>query len=249
MCASHAMLVRLRPCTYQVDCAETIRYLMDANIHFWLLTGDKRVRPPQDRPRQCRYCRRTQTIFPHAFWPWPAAPGNGHRRRRAIGPPGRPHVGDAARSRHARCRGPAGGPFAATAPAGREARFEGGGRPWLLCCAAPCPLAEPALRPRGALLRRWTVLVVDGATLYFLLDSVWSDAFLRLAESTRSVICCRVTPLQKAQVVQLVKSMLNRVRGLTGNPEPERGGADSCPAHALVSVHRSALALATAPTT
>ena len=110
------------------------------------------------------------------------------------------------------------------------------------CCAVPrrALLAEPALRPRGALLRRWTVLVVDGATLYFLLDSMWSDAFLRLAESTRSVICCRVTPLQKAQVVQLVKSKLNRVRGLTGNPEPERGGADSCPAHALVSVHRSA---------
>ena len=46
----------------QVDCAETIRYLMDANIHFWLLTGDKRVRPPL-RQRQCRNCRRTKTFL------------------------------------------------------------------------------------------------------------------------------------------------------------------------------------------
>ena len=35
----------------QVECAETIRYLMDAGIHFWLLTGDKKVQRSRDMPR------------------------------------------------------------------------------------------------------------------------------------------------------------------------------------------------------
>ena len=56
------------------------------------------------------------------------------------------------------------------------------------------------------------VLVIEGATLYHVLDSPCSDAFLQLAEKAKSVICCRVTPLQKALVVQLVKSKLKRVR-------------------------------------
>ena len=64
------------------------------------------------------------------------------------------------------------------------------------------------------------MLVVEGATLYYVLDTVWSRAFLTLAESTKSVICCRVTPLQKALVVQLVKSNLNRVRGRARAPRP-----------------------------
>jgi hypothetical protein len=56
------------------------------------------------------------------------------------------------------------------------------------------------------------VLVVEGATLYFVLDTEWSRDFLALAEGARSVLCCRVTPLQKALVVGLVKRTLKRVR-------------------------------------
>lgn len=47
-------------------------------------------------------------------------------------------------------------------------------------------------------------LVVNGHTLSFALHD-HSAAFLALARVCRSVICCRVTPLQKALVVRLVK--------------------------------------------
>eukprot|EP00055_Hartaetosiga_balthica_P014490 m.79730 g.79730 ORF g.79730 m.79730 type:complete len:1237 (+) comp8615_c0_seq1:266-3976(+) len=50
-------------------------------------------------------------------------------------------------------------------------------------------------------------IVVDGATLYYALHTV-NDVnlrFLQLAEQSKVVVGCRATPLQKAQVVSLVK--------------------------------------------
>ncbi|RKP21416.1 phospholipid-translocating P-type ATPase [Rozella allomycis CSF55] len=54
-------------------------------------------------------------------------------------------------------------------------------------------------------------LVVDGATLIFALDFELENKFLDLAKLCHSVICCRVTPLQKAQVVRLVKDKLKKI--------------------------------------
>ncbi|KAJ1919999.1 hypothetical protein IWQ60_007103 [Tieghemiomyces parasiticus] len=55
-------------------------------------------------------------------------------------------------------------------------------------------------------------LVINGATLgYILDDSALCKAFLRLGVLCHSVICCRVTPLQKARVVELVKKRLHKV--------------------------------------
>jgi magnesium-transporting ATPase (P-type) len=51
---------------------------------------------------------------------------------------------------------------------------------------------------------------VDGPTLTFALADL-PDKFLALAQRCQSVICCRVTPLQKAKVVLLVKEKLGRV--------------------------------------
>ncbi|KAA0716750.1 Phospholipid-transporting ATPase ID [Triplophysa tibetana] len=48
-------------------------------------------------------------------------------------------------------------------------------------------------------------LVINGHSLAFALESSMELEFLRTASMCKSVICCRVTPLQKAQVVELVK--------------------------------------------
>ncbi|KAJ7264906.1 phospholipid-translocating ATPase [Mycena haematopus] len=53
------------------------------------------------------------------------------------------------------------------------------------------------------------VLVIDGAALSFaLVDEPSKDLLLRLAMQCEGVICCRVSPLQKALVVKLVKDGL-----------------------------------------
>ncbi|XP_064404646.1 probable phospholipid-transporting ATPase IA isoform X2 [Halichondria panicea] len=49
-------------------------------------------------------------------------------------------------------------------------------------------------------------LVIDGKSLMFALDPSAKDLFLRVALKCKSVICCRVSPLQKADVVRLVRS-------------------------------------------
>ncbi|KAI0752977.1 phospholipid-translocating P-type ATPase [Daedaleopsis nitida] len=48
-------------------------------------------------------------------------------------------------------------------------------------------------------------LVIDGKSLTFALEKEISKAFLELAILCKAVICCRVSPLQKALVVKLVK--------------------------------------------
>ncbi|XP_041855746.1 phospholipid-transporting ATPase ID-like [Melanotaenia boesemani] len=48
-------------------------------------------------------------------------------------------------------------------------------------------------------------LVINGHSLAFALEHSLELEFLRTACMCKSVICCRVTPLQKAQVVELVK--------------------------------------------
>lgn len=45
----------------------------------------------------------------------------------------------------------------------------------------------------------------DGKSLTFALEKECSDVFLELAVMCKAVICCRVSPLQKALVVKLVK--------------------------------------------
>ncbi|RXW15132.1 hypothetical protein EST38_g10722 [Candolleomyces aberdarensis] len=48
-------------------------------------------------------------------------------------------------------------------------------------------------------------LVIDGKSLGFALEKELSKTFLELAIMCKAVICCRVSPLQKALVVKLVK--------------------------------------------
>ena len=45
-------------------------------------------------------------------------------------------------------------------------------------------------------------VVVDGKTLMFALEHSLRKEFIELLSSCSSVICCRVSPLQKAEVVE-----------------------------------------------
>ncbi|XP_042349883.1 phospholipid-transporting ATPase VB [Plectropomus leopardus] len=51
-------------------------------------------------------------------------------------------------------------------------------------------------------------LVIDGRTLTMALSSDLQDRFIDLARRCRSVLCCRVTPLQKSRVVKIVREKL-----------------------------------------
>lgn len=52
-------------------------------------------------------------------------------------------------------------------------------------------------------------VVIDGDSLKLMLDDQLKQKFLLLCKQCRSVLCCRVSPAQKAAVVQMVKSGLN----------------------------------------
>jgi len=52
-------------------------------------------------------------------------------------------------------------------------------------------------------------LVIDGETLKVMLDDRLRQKFLLLCKECRSVLCCRVSPAQKAAVVQMVKNGLD----------------------------------------
>lgn len=69
-------------------------------------------------------------------------------------------------------------------------------------CRSPCN--EKVVDPTR-------VLVVDGGTLLYALDATVKRQFLNVAKRFHSVLCCRATPLQKAGVVDLVKSGLGQM--------------------------------------
>ena len=54
-------------------------------------------------------------------------------------------------------------------------------------------------------------LVIDGKSLTFALEKEMDKLFLDLATMCKAVICCRVSPLQKALVVKLVKKHLKSI--------------------------------------
>ncbi|KAJ1968558.1 aminophospholipid translocase, partial [Dispira parvispora] len=54
-------------------------------------------------------------------------------------------------------------------------------------------------------------LIIDGKTLEFALQPDIEAVFLELATLCKSVVCCRVSPLQKALVVKLVKRRLKAI--------------------------------------
>lgn len=52
------------------------------------------------------------------------------------------------------------------------------------------------------------ILVIDGRTLDWALQEELKSDFLELSYRCKAVICCRSTPLQKSQVVRLIREQL-----------------------------------------
>ena len=57
----------------------------------------------------------------------------------------------------------------------------------------------------GTLAMDTLALIIDGKSLTYALEREFEKSFLELAVMCKAVICCRVSPLQKALVVKLVK--------------------------------------------
>ncbi|XP_037635140.1 probable phospholipid-transporting ATPase VB [Sebastes umbrosus] len=62
--------------------------------------------------------------------------------------------------------------------------------------------------PRNVDTKQNISLVIDGRTLAMALSSDLQNRFVDLAKRCRSVLCCRVTPLQKSRVVKLIREKL-----------------------------------------
>ncbi|XP_078587459.1 phospholipid-transporting ATPase VA-like [Branchiostoma floridae x Branchiostoma japonicum] len=62
---------------------------------------------------------------------------------------------------------------------------------------------------QGAALSGDPCLVVDGRTLGLLLEEQRADWLLAVARECKAVICCRATPLQKANMLKLVRERLH----------------------------------------
>uniref|UniRef100_A0A8D0H4E5 Phospholipid-transporting ATPase n=1 Tax=Sphenodon punctatus TaxID=8508 RepID=A0A8D0H4E5_SPHPU len=73
-------------------------------------------------------------------------------------------------------------------------------------------------KSRGGMKRSWTIgqeygLIIDGSTLSLILNpsqdsgsSNYKSIFLQVCLKCTAVLCCRMAPLQKAQIVRMVKS-------------------------------------------
>lgn len=72
------------------------------------------------------------------------------------------------------------------------------------------PRNGSASSSRSGKCTRQKAVIVDGKTLTFILDprSNLTLPFLKLTKYCTSVLCCRVTPLQKAYIVKVVKDQL-----------------------------------------
>lgn len=65
-------------------------------------------------------------------------------------------------------------------------------------------LSQDIQKPKG--------LLVEGETLALIFkNDILTDMFVDIVEICETVICCRVTPKQKAEVVKLVKDILGKV--------------------------------------
>lgn len=60
-------------------------------------------------------------------------------------------------------------------------------------------------------------LVIDGPTLSMAMSDELLDQFVELCKHCRAVLCCRVTPLQKSDVVKLIRHKLRVMTLAIGN--------------------------------
>lgn len=71
--------------------------------------------------------------------------------------------------------------------------------------------SSPSKDPDGEVEGTGFAIVINGHSLVHCLAVDMEEKFLEIASQCRAVICCRVTPLQKALVVALMKRSKNAV--------------------------------------
>uniref|UniRef100_A0A8B9ST72 Phospholipid-transporting ATPase n=1 Tax=Anas platyrhynchos TaxID=8839 RepID=A0A8B9ST72_ANAPL len=83
-------------------------------------------------------------------------------------------------------------------------------------------------------------LIIDGHTLKYALSFEIRQSFLDLALSCKAVICCRVSPLQKSEIVDMVKKHVNAITLAIGDGANDVGmiqtahvGATNCSDYAI----------------
>ncbi|XP_040261801.1 phospholipid-transporting ATPase IG isoform X4 [Bufo bufo] len=77
-------------------------------------------------------------------------------------------------------------------------------------------LVQEAPKIKGSVKRSWTGsqdygLIIDGSTLSLILNtncssSPYKNIFLQICQKCTAILCCRMAPLQKAQIVKMVKN-------------------------------------------
>jgi magnesium-transporting ATPase (P-type) len=72
-------------------------------------------------------------------------------------------------------------------------------------------LSSPTKDPDGEPEATGFAIVINGHSLVHCLTVDMEQKFLEIASQCKAVICCRVTPLQKALVVALMKRSKNAV--------------------------------------
>lgn len=77
--------------------------------------------------------------------------------------------------------------------------------------SASSPTASPTSTNTTSNMNPDLGLVIDGHTLLYALEDDIKLLLLELGQMCRAVICCRVSPLQKAQVVTLVRENLDAI--------------------------------------
>lgn len=65
-------------------------------------------------------------------------------------------------------------------------------------------LVSPGKRTKG--LEKELGIIIDGASLKYAIEE-YPDTYMQLADHAKTVICCRVTPLQKALCVRMVREL------------------------------------------
>ncbi|KAJ1674324.1 phospholipid transporting ATPase, partial [Spiromyces aspiralis] len=203
----------------QVGVPETIAQLALAGVKLWVLTGDK-TETAINIGYSCNLLREDMTLINIQA---ESAEDTENQLLRALD-----LYGDAAGAVYdrgageAKKRGGRLGKFCSRVGLGRAdtescsaliVGKNGGGRRLLPGnLSSPRPLAEEdsVSRPTGSGKGhgRPLALVIDGASLKFALEPSLSELLLALTRSCDSVICCRVSPLQKALVVKLIKDGL-----------------------------------------
>ncbi|CAB1337477.1 unnamed protein product, partial [Coregonus sp. 'balchen'] len=84
-------------------------------------------------------------------------------------------------------------------------------------------------------------LIIDGKTLKYALTFGARQYFLDLALSCKAVICCRVSPLQKSEVVEMVKKQVKVITLAIGDGANDVGMIQTAHEHSVYKLYNASL--------